>query len=327
MPNTRFYDRRSRSHLSVDQGQTVMAPASDGTGTVNYVVPGAEDVSDDMSEMLSQYKAVYELGRPFMARALSADASVEEELIVPANRYWRLIGSYLNYTASADSANRIPIITVENTGGTAFTTITYATITANDVDNNSCLFGTDPNVSEGESGGLAVAANKILTIGEQVTAGDTFKIDTTTYTFIAAGTDPTVAQSPGIELGANEAATKVNIEEVLKDGRHPTVNAAAVFSGDSLTVTARTPGTAGNLIALTETFTNGANVWAGGASTLSAGADAATKLGDKDYPTLGALLIPTDKVVLNVTAGHANDAFEWIVFGLEFDNDPQNSAN
>ena len=60
---------------------------------------------------------------------------------------------------------------------------------------------------------------------------------------------------------------------------------------------------------------------------MSGGIDAATKLGDKDYPTLGALLIPTDKVVLNVTAGHANDAFEWVVFGLEFHNDPQNSAS
>ena len=103
--------------------------------------------------------------------------------------------------------------------------------------------------------------------------------------------------------------------------------AKAAFVTDDLDLFARNPGlVAGTAIALTETFTSGSNIFA--AATLgdqTEGVEYADKLGDKDYPTNGALLLPTDKVVLNVTDGQADDAFEWNVFYIEFDNDPRNA--
>ena len=324
MPNSRFYDRRGRSQLSVDQGQTVVTFTA-GVGSVGYVVPGAENVADDMSETLKQFRAVYELGSPGMAQAISADASAQEELAVPAGKYWRLIGGTLQYITSADVATRTPIITIEDTASAVLDTITLPTKVADEDEVETWLFGTTGNVR----GSLGVAAEGRLTIGEQVTAGDTMTIDTTVYTFIAAGTTPTTAQSPAIELGANEAATKVNIEAVLFDGVHPTVLAKAVFSGDNLDLFARDPGLdVETLIALTETFTDGANVFAN--ATLgdqTEGVNFAVAYGTLDYPTNGVLLVPTDKVVLNVTNGHANDAFDFNVFFIEYDNDPRNSAS
>lgn len=318
MPNSRFYDRRGRSQLSADQGQTVLVNSS-GVGSHGFVVPGAENVADDLSSILAQFKAVYELGRLGMAQAISADASVEDELVVPAGKYWRLIGAHLNYTASADVATRTPIITVEQTDDTALDTITLTTKAASDVENDSVLFGSDGNVT----GSAAVASQATLTIAEQITAGDTMTIAGVTYTFIANGAAATVANS--ISIGANEAAAKVNIETVLQDGVHPTVNAPAVFSTDDLVLEARNPGVAGESLACTETFTHANNVFdAATFGTTQTGVDPATKLGGDNYPTNGALLVPTDKVVLNVTNGHANDAYQFNVFYLEFDNDPRN---
>ena len=323
MPNSLFFDRRSRSHLTADQGQTVLAPGSDKSGSIGYVVPGAENVADDASSILSQFKAVYELGRPSMAQAISADASVQEELVVPTGKYWRLIGTTLFYTNAVSAETRIPIVTVEQTDDTALTTITWASMGTGDVVEHQAIFGTDGNVG----GTVGIAAEGRLTLTDQVTAGDTMTIDTTVYTFIADGAEATVANS--ISIGANEAAMKVNIQNELVDGNHPTVNAPANFTGgganDNLDLFARNKGlVAGTAIALTETFTAGGNVFA--AATLgdqTEGVEYADKLGDKDYPTNGALLLPTDKVVLNVTDGQADDAFEWNVWYLEFDNDPR----
>lgn len=319
MPTSRFYDRRGRSHLTADQGQTVLAPnATTAVGEIGYVVPGAEDVADDASNILSQFKAVYELGNPGLAQAISADASVQEEITVPTGKYWRLIGGALQYSASNDAASRIPIITIENASSVAYDTLTLATRIADAEVSDDFLFGTYTRVR----GSRGVNAEGRLTIGEQVTAGDTMTIDGTLYTFIADGAEATVANS--ISIGANEAACKVNIEAVLFDGTHPTVNARAVFSGDNLDIFARETGLAvPTAISVTETFTNGANIFAN--ATLgdqTEGVENAKVLGTLDYPTAGVYLVATDKVVLNVTAGHANDSFEFNVFFLEFDNDP-----
>ena len=321
MPKTRFYDRRGRSQLSVDQGQTV-ATFTAGVGEVGYVVPGAENVADNTAEILKQFRAVYELGQPGVVQAISADASVQEELVVPAGKYWRLIATSLYYTNAVSAETRIPIVTVEDTASAVLDTITFASMGTGDVTEHVALFGTYDQVR----GSVGLPAEGRLTIGEQVTAGDTMTIDTTVYTFIAAGTTPTTAQSPAIELGANEAATKVNIEAVLFDGVHPTVNARAAFVGDGFDLYSRESGLAvPTAIATTETFTDGGNIFQ--AATLgdqTEGIEAADRLGTLNYPTNGVLLIPTDKVVLNVTDGQADDAFEWNVYILEFDNDPRN---
>ncbi len=318
MPTSRFYDRRGRSHLTADQGQTSVAPGTDKVGEIGYVVPGAENVADDASNILSQFKAVYELGNPGLAQAISADASAQEELAVPTGKYWRLIGGSLQYSASNDAASRVPIITIEDTASAVKDTLTLTTRVADFEGSDEFLFGTYTRVR----GSRGVNAEGRLTITDQITAGDTMTIDGVLYTFIANGAEATVANS--ISIGANEAAAKVNIETELFDGNHPTVNARAAFVGDNLDIFARETGLAvPTAISLTETFTASGNVFAN--ATLgdqTEGVENAQVLGTLDYPTSGVYLIATDKVVLNVTAGHANDAFEFNVFYIEYDNDP-----
>jgi hypothetical protein len=109
----------------------------------------------------------------------------------------------------------------------------------------------------------AVASAGTLTIAEPVTATNTMTIGTTVYTFMAVGT---ANEAGEIDLGANEAATKVEIVKAIKgtDGyntAHPLVDCASAFSGDDLVITARVAGVAGDLIATTETFTHDDNIF------------------------------------------------------------------
>lgn len=115
-----------------------------------------------------------------------------------------------------------------------------------------------------------VAAQGTLSITEAVTDGDEFTLDTTVYTLL-----DTPAAAYDIAIGANEAATKVNIVAAINASGtpgteyfagtliHPTVGAAA-FVGDDSVFTAKSTGVAGNAIATTETgqgFTHVANVF------------------------------------------------------------------
>ena len=110
-----------------------------------------------------------------------------------------------------------------------------------------------------------VQAVGTLTIAEPVTAADTMTIGTNVYTFRATA-DADVAYE--IDIGANEAATKLNIVKTLlgTDGRTPrneSVVCGAAFAGDVLTLTAREAGVAGNAIATTETLTHASNIFNG----------------------------------------------------------------
>lgn len=107
-----------------------------------------------------------------------------------------------------------------------------------------------------------------LTIAEQVTADDTFTIGSKTYTIKASG----AAADGELNIGIDEPATKLAIVAAINgtDGindPHPLVTAAA-FASDDCVITARLPGTAGDAIATTETFTHASNVF--DASTLGA---------------------------------------------------------
>jgi hypothetical protein len=117
-----------------------------------------------------------------------------------------------------------------------------------------------------------------LVIEEAVTEGDQFTIDTQEYTLKAT---PTVAYD--IDIGANEAATKVNIVAAINASGtegveyfagtliHPTIEATA-FVGDDCVLTAREFGVAEDGIVTAETgqgLTDVANIFAG-ASTANA---------------------------------------------------------
>jgi len=118
--------------------------------------------------------------------------------------------------------------------------------------------------------------------------GDTFTIDSKTYTFEANGGLTDV--DGNIEVGSSLSATQTNIKNAITLGGtpgtgyaasmtvHPTVTIAA-FSANAAILTALTPGAASDLIATTETFASGSNVFdAATLGAVTAGAD-----GDERY--------------------------------------------
>lgn len=105
-------------------------------------------------------------------------------------------------------------------------------------------------------------AQGTMTIAEPVTVGDTFAVGSRTYVFVTAGTENIEGE---ISVGADEAATKVNIVAAINgtDGinsANPEVTAAA-FAGDDCVMTARHPGIWANSIPFTEiVLTHASNV-------------------------------------------------------------------
>lgn len=118
-------------------------------------------------------------------------------------------------------------------------------------------------------GGIAAVGG--LVIAEPVTDGDQFTLDLIEYTLL----DTPVA-AYDIDIGANEAATKVNIVAAINlsgtagveyfagTEEHPTIVATA-FVGDDCVLTAKQGGAAGDLLATVESggqgFTHAANLF------------------------------------------------------------------
>jgi len=97
---------------------------------------------------------------------------------------------------------------------------------------------------------VSTAAQGVLTVSVQPTAGDTILLDAKTYTFVPDGT----ANGDGeISRGTNLATAKANIVAAIKgtDGHndpHPSVDCDAEFTVNDLTITALVGGVAGNSI-------------------------------------------------------------------------------
>lgn len=159
-----------------------------------------------------------------------------------------------------------------------------------------------------------------LTIDTQPTALDAMEIGGTTYAFVASGT----ANSAGeISVEADLASAKLAIVAAINgtDGvnsAHPTVTAAAFATNDCV-ITAIVPGTGGDGITTTESFTAVTNVFdAGTLGTTAAGAecaaaDAVTALAAAITADGSAVVTAVDgagdTVVLTaVVAGAAGDA-------------------
>jgi hypothetical protein len=124
----------------------------------------------------------------------------------------------------------------------------------------------------------AVAASATLTLAANPSNNDTLTVGAKTYRF-----RNTTAQANDVKIGASAAATITNLVAAIKangtgDGTDyhtgTTANAtvdAADGTGDTVTLTALTAGVAGNLIAVSETFTDAGNVLSG--EYLSGGLD------------------------------------------------------
>lgn len=127
----------------------------------------------------------------------------------------------------------------------------------------------------------AIAASKALTISAITAANtQTVTIGGQVYTFNTSLTNT----ANNVLIGADATAMGANLAAAINAGTGAgtlygtgTVANASVSATASLgvvTVTARTAGTAGNAVAISETLTNSA--WAGGATTLSGGEAANT---------------------------------------------------
>ncbi len=165
-------------------------------------------------------------------------------------------------------------------------------------------------------------AQGTLTIAEPCTAGDTIIIGDQTYIFVTG-----TANSPAeIGLGADEAATKVNIVAAINGSDSVnTANtkvSASAFSGDVCTLTARYTGTQGNSIPTAELgqgLTHASNVF--NAATLGtttagvdptaahAGADLVTAI-NADASAVVTATGTTSVVVTAITAGTAANAYD-----------------
>lgn len=125
------------------------------------------------------------------------------------------------------------------------------------------------------------AAQGTLTLDTLPTAGDTMTIGATTYTFEAGTTPSAVGKIP---LGAGLAYCQDNIVAAINGTDNVnTANAyvtIADFATDAAILTAIVPGTNGNTIVTTETFTAATNIFDGptlgtttaGSGTIQAGA-------------------------------------------------------
>lgn len=130
----------------------------------------------------------------------------------------------------------------------------------------------------------AIAASKALTVSAITGANtQTVTIGGQVYTFNTSLTNT----ANNVLIGADATAMAANLAAAINAGAGAgtlygtgTVANTSVSGAASLgvmTATARTPGAAGNSIAISETLTNSA--WAGGATALSGGADASAATG------------------------------------------------
>jgi len=121
-------------------------------------------------------------------------------------------------------------------------------------------------IAEAGSGGVQAVGT--MTIAEPVSDGDTYTLDAKVYTLETSLTNV----DGNVAIGGSEAQTKLNliaaidlsgtagVDYATAMTAHTTITAAA-FSGDTAAFTAVLPGTAGNALVSTETFTHGSNVF------------------------------------------------------------------
>jgi len=160
---------------------------------------------------------------------------------------------------------------------------TFGPIVCNaDVDQIESVVNPDTNVVTSNAQTPAVAATGVLTLTGNALEGETVTIGTQVYTFTA-----TVDTPNEVLIGANASASIDNLISAITGGAGAGTNygagtvintkvTAAAGAGDTMDVTAKVAGSAGNSIATTETLTNGSF----GAATLTGGTDAGNDLGN-----------------------------------------------
>jgi putative NIF3 family GTP cyclohydrolase 1 type 2 len=207
---------------------------------------------------------------------------------------------------AATKANIVAAMDLSGTPGTDYAT----SMTAHTTTDMAAFIVNDAVLSAKVAGvaGDTIATTETFAAGTNVVdaatlgtttagvAGDTMTVDGRTYVYVNSAADLEVGGDDEIHIGANVAATKVNIVAAFDDSGtagtdysdsitpHATVSIAA-FAADDAVLTAVTAGTAGNAIATTETFTPVGNVFdAATLGTTTTGTDPDTyTIGGKTY--------------------------------------------
>jgi len=218
-------------------------------------------------------------------------------VVVPAGKLWKILFASMTWVASGDAGNRnIRYAIYDRLGQKIFEMVPAANQIANATERYTMVGDDGPTEVVAGSHILPIFAPEpvllpsmamrwfdngavqdgtqsqaTLTIAEPVTAGDTITINGTAFTLVAALT----GAENEILIGANEAATKVNLNAAL--GATPTLPStlhtvhpetrralevtAADFAGDGMVFTAVDAGSAGDAITCTQTLTHASNIW------------------------------------------------------------------
>lgn len=295
------------------------------------------DTAANLTNMLADLPDVREHGA-VGGQIDSTAGNATLTITVPSGKYWRLIGFGYSLTTDGNAANRQVSVKPSDATPTAFSTVTFPIRTASGTQNGFCLFESRyldiVGDITGSTGGTTVQgvgthATARVTIGEQVTDGDTVTIGGITYTYIAAFVDAV----NNVDVGVDEATSKANLlAAVTASGGTPgtthytnqvanpyCIVVGNAWDGDNLNLQARYPGTwihtpsAGYApYKMVDGMTHASNTVTDWASGVDAG-----------FPIDGAYLGPGEKLVVTVTNGVAGDTLlSWLTY-LEYNNDPR----
>lgn len=267
-------------------------------------------------------------GEPGLAWDIATAGNAALTFAVPAGKYWRPLSAAVRITADATGANRLAVATTRTSAAATIKALTQTVaVTANQDLVRHFIWGTDDNTV----GNNAVAAEGTLTLPTIPVTADTFVLNATTFTILAALT----GAENEIFLGANIAATQAALEAAFSlTGRTGVGNLHSVsdatfaaigmsgsdFAANVMTLTANVKGLAGDALATTESITPADGVF--DATTLGAtttGADAAQMVSDIDFPTAGCWLTPAEDIYFEITNGVAGDNFEVFLSYIQYD--------
>ncbi len=313
---TRIFDRARKSG-----GLSALGA---GTDQATFSSAGVASVSD-ATEFIQNFSGVEVLGSPGVDSVKGTAGNGTTTITVPTGKYWRLIGMGTTLITDANAANRQVVLTLRTAADATIETLTAPIQTASVTDTQFFLFGSNANCV----GDAKVAASCELTIAEAVIEDDDMLLDTITWVF----KDTLTGAAYEIAIGADEAATKVNIPLCINGGQTigthggPSYDvpytADAAFVSDVLDIVMDVKGTAGNSIVSTETFNGSTNVIdATTFGTEVTGVDAALTHSASDFPEdSGAYLTAGEDILVSVTLGVAGDDLDTTLFYVEYDLD------
>lgn len=323
MATTKIFSRARKS----TQASATAAPGKANAATFNSV--GLASV-DNPAAYLSEFGDVNLAGTVHFEVVLDSDGTAAESdtYTVPAGKQWRLLSCVFELITDGTTADRQVRLRTRTDADVAIETFTQAVQTASTTTRYQLAFEDDTQ------GATRVEPTGTLTIAEQVAAADTFSINGVTITLVAVGS---ITASHQIEIGATEAASKLNFNAAL--GATPTKGnhsitadirasmevTAADFSSDDMVFTYAGPGSAtgdGEAVALAETFAGATNVWDSGDTTLggvTAGVGAGTLEGSTRFPANGTMLEAGEDININVLLGVAGDDLDYYLTYIEYD--------